>query len=150
MKTVRIGTPTEEQIQTLVKEMRDDDALEISRAGFQTVYEGVSFSVDTAERAYAVTVGGDLLAICGVRRHGVLQGLLFALTTYHVESHRSTFLRLSRVIVDSLGQGYTTLMGFVDEDYTRAHRWLNWLGFDLTGPVPYGLHSHPFYVAIRR
>ena len=52
--------------------------------------------------------------------------------------HRKAFLRETRLWVQEWRKDYSLLVNYVDAEYTGAIRWLEWLGFDIFPPEPYG------------
>ena len=66
------------------------------------------------------------------------------------KEHRSTFLRNSRVWVNSINSRHQLLFNHVDARNKQHIRWLKWCGFSFIRLVPdYGAEKRPFYEFVR-
>ena len=63
-----------------------------------------------------------------------------------IERHYRHFLRGSLFWVGKMRAEYRLLRNVVAADNAISVRWLEWLGFDLSEPVPYGYERRPFRV----
>ncbi len=65
-------------------------------------------------------------------------GIPWLMGTDLVDAHKRAFLCESRRMVGEWQKRYPVLRNLVDARYTKALRWLTWLGFTLGPPRPYG------------
>ena len=67
------------------------------------------------------------------------------------KSVQKDLLRLSVPVVDYMQAQFPALLyNFVDARNTAAIRWLRWLGFQFSDPIPYGVDGLPFLPFYRR
>ena len=55
------------------------------------------------------------------------------------------FLRGSVAYIRRLKKRFSTLENYVDARHMDAVRWINWLGFEVSDPEPYGVSQLPFH-----
>lgn len=72
---------------------------------------------------------------------GVMEGVLWGVFTKVIERYPIQFLRLSRRWIASLGP----VENYVDARNTQAVKWFRWMGFEVSQPVPYGIHGELFH-----
>lgn len=67
--------------------------------------------------------------------------------SHDLAAHARHFLRACAPVVREMGTDYLTLRNHVDIRNHLAIRWLQWLGFTLDDPIPFGpfgFKFHPF------
>lgn len=120
--------------------MRAEDVAELAALNQQPLPALVE-SLRASELALALVVGGQVAAMFGV---GQLPGVsarvgqAWVLTGEAVTAHPKVFLKTSRLAVAQLLELYPVLFNLVDTRYTASLRWLQWLGFEIGAPLPFG------------
>ena len=66
------------------------------------------------------------------------------LSTALIEKHGRYFARHCRRYLRDMLTMFPTLVNYVDERYACSIRWLQWMGFHLDEPQPYGPLGMPF------
>lgn len=78
------------------------------------------------------------------------RGIPWLLGTPEIPDHARAFLRASKLWVRQQIKQYDTLENWVDVRHTRAVQWLQWLGFSLDAPRPFGVEKMPFHHFVMR
>ena len=91
-------------------------------------------------------VDGEVACLFGCRGLSLMStvGVPWLLGTPLVEHHARAFCKRNRVMIKIWLQRYETLVNWVDDRNETSKRWLQWLGFTLEDPRPYGLAQLPF------
>jgi len=136
-------------IPALASSMRAEDVAECYAYG-RSPAQALEESLARATYAYTAIADGEPIAMWGVREVGLLGGeaVVWCLTGEGIWRHKKTFLRGSRAFAEYLRKRYSTVWNLVDSRYTRAIRWLKWMGFSIHGKVMVG--DVPFYLAVLR
>lgn len=101
-------------------------------AGGMSPGEAVLDSIRRSTEAYTVVWEGEVLAYWGVREDCIIGGRasVWMLSTPAMDRYPRWTARSSRYLVEQLLSDHYYLSAFVDCEYTRAVRWLEWLGFE--------------------
>ena len=67
------------------------------------------------------------------------------LGTIDLNFHSRKFLRESRRVVSLLAEEFPVMENYVDARNTASIRWLQWVGFSVYYPKPYGRDNLPFH-----
>lgn len=68
--------------------------------------------------------------------------VVWAVFTKAIERHPIAFLRESRRLADAF---QCAVENYVDARNRKAVKWFQWLGFEVSEPVPYGIHGELFH-----
>jgi hypothetical protein len=125
--------------------LRPGDAREIAALGYSKS-EALGRSIARSLWADAYLIDGEVAAILGLALPSMTGRLasLWLVTGRPVGRHRKTFLRLCRARLAEVRRQWPVLVDYVHADYAEAHRWLEWLGFTIGPPEPYGQLGAPF------
>ena len=99
--------------------------------------------------AYIGLVDGEPVCAFGVTPISALSGLgaPWMVGSTALDAHFRGFLRGCGPVVKAMLERWPRLANYVDVRNQRAVKWLQWLGFSILPPVPYGhdgLLFHPF------
>lgn len=121
----------------LANRVRKADVDELWAGLRYTPEQAIRYGLQHSSVVRTAFIEGEAAAIYGVvPREGA--GIPWAVFTTTIDRHALTFLRGSRRELESMREGYDRLVNVVDARNTLAVRWLQWLGFALDEPVPYG------------
>jgi hypothetical protein len=126
-------------------DLREGDRREIAALGV-TMPEAFDLSMSRALWADAYLIDGEVAALVGLSTNSLLGGTgsPWLFTGRPVDRHRKNFLRLTRAGVARMRAECPMLVNYVHADYREAIRWLQWLGFTITPPQPFGSLGAPF------
>jgi len=98
------------------------------------------------DTTYAGLADGEAICVFGVRPPSLLGAVAqpWMVGTDGVRTHSRAFLRFSRRVVRVLSREFPHMRNWVDERNSDAIRWLQWLGFQVYSPEPYGAERLPF------
>jgi hypothetical protein len=133
--------------------MRAEDEAEIMASHGHKPLEGLQASLKQSAVARTVMYQGEIAAIFGVAMADGLagHGSVWLLSSELVEEVPLLFLRRSKKELRKLQAPWPILTNFVDARYKRAVRWVEWLGFEVGEPVPFGVAGLPFHpIRLRR
>lgn len=141
-------------VEHVAENLREADRDEVWASHFLTPLEAVSKSVERSEKVWALTYDDEPVAVFGVVRRSHLSnvGVPWLLGTNKIVEHIPTFLRLSKVYIPIMAEGYVRLENYVDFRNKLSIRWLQWMGFELGSLVPglvLGVKFYRFYMEVK-
>lgn len=114
-------------IDEICHNLREHDKKEFALFEFQTIQE----SIDNSAEKWCALVDNKPACMWGIRQESLLTGAsIWLISTPLIEQHPYRFLVESRRAIKSAVDTYFMLYGYVDADYAKSSRWLEWLGFD--------------------
>lgn len=127
-------------VRRVARLMRQADRDEVFAASGKTPVQSLTFSLRHSRVAWTVLVDGKPEVIFGLADMNVLAGVgaPWLLGTDAVTRHSTAFLRGSVEWRGQLLARYPTLRNLVDDRNAVSKRWLKWLGFTLSSPIPIG------------
>lgn len=93
-------------------------------------------------------VGGDPVAVFGCAKHDELSAIPWLLGTPRVDRQRRFLTQYIPALVGEWREQFPLLFNFVHTNNKTSIRWLQWLGFTIADPIPFGVGQqlfHPFY-----
>lgn len=143
---VVLRSPTAEDVNTLVTNMRPDDFAEVEAIyGAGRVPWAVRGSLAVSTHALACDEDGELRALFGVAPESLLSGAgcPWLLGTER-RSGNCSLGRIARRYLAEVRHVYPVLVNHVDVRNEVGVRLLRWLGFHLSEPEPFGVAGLPF------
>ena len=140
-----IAPATEGDAYIVAKYMRDEDAAEVIAEGWSPI-DALLQSMAASREPMAWRADGEPLCLFGIAAPTILStvGVPWILTTRNLPQHWRPFLRGSRKWIEQVRQEYALLVNCVDARYRLALDWLEWLGFEIGEPEPFGPFGLPF------
>ena len=107
---------------------------------------GLMMSVDASTYLRSFVVDGKAFAILGVGARTLFaeHGSPWLLGTDAITEHQNWFLRETRRQVLIMLGRHQFLENWVDARNSTSIKWLEWLGFSLDEPAPFGVAQLPF------
>lgn len=146
MADVTIIPAGADHIATIAARMREADRIEVMASSGSSPHHALMFSLDRSQRAFTALVDGQPEVMFGVSDLNILTatGAPWLLGTEAVVTHQRQFLRRSIWWKEKLFEGYDVLKNLVHDDNVVSKRWLKWLGFTLSDPMPLGKSGEAF------
>lgn len=135
-----------DHIETIAARMRLADSDEVFASSGRSPREALEFSLRKSSLAMTALVDGRPEVMFGAGDLSVLSqvGAPWLLGTDAVTEHYVAFLRRSVSWRDQLLLRYQVLRNAVDDRNAASKRWLRWLGFNLSEPMPLGKDGEMF------
>jgi hypothetical protein len=117
--------------------LRAGDMMECRQVGLSG-YEAVAQSLSASLNAWGAFDQTTPLAVWGVIPLALVGATarVWFLTAEGVQHHRKLLLRASADFVQAALAVYSCLEAVVHSDYVVCLRWLRWLGFSISAPLP--------------
>jgi len=133
-----------EDIHDIAVAARRADVDEMLAGMGASVPMALSYGLQHSLRAWVIWHEGYPLAAVGDTLAAIGVGVPWMVTTNHIDKNPRGFLRASLAILRETMQRHNQLINYVDDRNVQAIRWLEWLGFTMDAPLPYGRHGLPF------
>ncbi|MEH3125567.1 hypothetical protein [Agrobacterium cavarae] len=146
--SARIIPASVEHVAVIAPRMREADKDEVFAAVGRGPASALLHSLRCSDLAYTVEYDGrpELMFGCGTTNMIANVGAPWALGTDAIDDHPTHFLRGSLFWVREVRKRYASLLNVVDDRNEASKRWLEWLGFTLSEPQPYGYEQRPFRI----
>lgn len=138
---------TAEHAAHIAANMRESDAREVFASSGSTPLDALKTGLKVSDVCITTLVDDEPVAMGGISPISLLSGIgaPWLLATDKAEQYPMSFLRLSRRFVwRYVGSRYSRLENFVDARNETSIAWLEWLGFTINDPEPYGVYRLPF------
>ncbi|WP_112953551.1 hypothetical protein [uncultured Agrobacterium sp.] len=146
--TVRVIEANRDHVDVIAPRMREADREEVFAAVGRGPASALLHSLERSDFAHTVLFDDvpELMFGCGTTNILTRTGAPWLLGTDALERHARDFLRGSLHWVAEMRQRYTLLQNVVDDRNVVSKRWLQWLGFTLSDPQPFGYEQRPFRI----
>lgn len=126
---------TEDDARELAPLLRAEDRAEVLALGLEPV-DGLLQSLGAACETWTWRDDGRIICMAGVVPLSLIgsTGVPWLLGSPLVARHRRAFMLETRRMVAHWLMMFGVLRNVVDDDYAAAHRWLRWLGFEISEP----------------
>lgn len=133
-------------IARIAAHMREADREEMVAAAACGPLVGLQRSLDMSHEACVARVDEKAVCVFGLGVGSYLSGIMrpWLMGTPEIEQHGRIFLRSNRVLVQDWAARFD-LENWVDARHTVSIRWLQWLGFTVYDPAPFGPFQYPFH-----
>lgn len=137
---IRVRPMTADDIQPIATTARQADRDEIEEGCGQTIASALTLGLRSSVVASVIAWDDTPLAAFGDASYspGAGIGIPWLISTDAIEQHPRAFLRVCRPLVAQMMRRHCSLINYVDVRNTAAIRWLEWLGFSMGSPTPYG------------
>lgn len=143
---LRVVPTIPEHIAPIAIHMRQADRDEVTASSGRSPFEALEYSLGRSVIARTVLVDGVPAGMFGCGDLSVLTkaGAPWLLGTDDLALAPLQFLRTSLDWRDKLFERYDVLRNLVDDRNAASIRWLKWLGFQFSEPIPVGRAGVPF------
>lgn len=147
MGDVQFVKPTLEAVKLIAANMRQADVDEVWASHRHTPIEAVMDSWNVSMYSVVVMVNNTPCVIMGLLNCDLLSGtgIPWLLGTEKALKHAREFLRLSPPVIEEMLNVCPRLFNYVHVNNKVSIRWLEWLGFIIDKPVPYGSNDELFH-----
>lgn len=138
----------ETHIAWLAANMRQADRDEVEASGFASAEAALRVSMERSAFAMTAIIDGEPAAMFGAGDLNILArvGAPWLLATPVMEADRRLLLRQSIAWRRQLLERYDILRNAVDDRNKTSIRWLRWMGFSFSEPMPLGANGELFRV----
>lgn len=133
-----------EHIAAIASSVRPEDARELASL-FLTPERALRISLRSALAAWTGTVDGVPVCMFGVCPGEMMEGRPWMIGTVDLEKYAVIFLRRCRLQVERMLEIRPVLVNYVASENARAIEWLEWLGFTIETPIPWGPRGALFH-----
>lgn len=146
---VAVRLATSSDAVSIGERMREADAEEVWLTDEKRPVEACSASYEASTVAWTGTVDAQPMCIFGVAPLAMMgeKAMPWLLAAEGIEVHSRAFLRRNRHYIELMLGLYPVLWNMVYEKNELSLVWLQWLGFTIYPPVPFGPFDamfHPF------
>lgn len=124
--TMDVATP--EDVETLVREVRPEDAEEIRLMGQSTVEEAIRQSAANSNATFAAKIGDELLCLFGVYQTTDDTAVIWEIGTNAVRRNAKAFLQATphmlALSMDVAPKSVTTFVNHLPDSYATYRKWL--------------------------
>lgn len=137
---IHVRRLTVDDIEPIARTARQADRAEIEEGCGQSIAEGLALGLRSSVESLVIAWNDTPLAALGDVSYnpGAGIGVPWLISTEAIERHPVAFLRVCKPLVAAMLERHVSLINYVDARNTAAIRWLQWLGFDMGSPTPYG------------
>lgn len=142
----RLSLP--DDVLQLAPRLRQSDIDEIAAGSGKTPLEVLRYSFEHSDIAITATLDDVPHIMFGVCSTNILtrSGCPWLLGSDAIDEKSIEFLRQSLHFKKILLQRYSTLRNIVDDRNTASKKWLKWLGFSFSEPMPIGKNGALFRI----
>lgn len=133
MKTLEIRESIQADILPIAVNMRADDVKEVWDSNLYSPYKALCKGLNTNGISWTIIVNGVPIGMVGVARGTLLSdtGIPWLLGTDALVDDRRLFLKVSRLILKNMSEGYKALENYVSTENKASFCWLRHLGFKI-------------------
>ena len=144
---VKFGPPTQEAIQFIADNMREEDIIEVWASGRHTPIEALEMSIKNSRKIVIVYADDVPLAALGIVSRDFLSGVgvPWLLSADQALKHKRQFLELSPPVIEEMLDMCPKLINYVHAENRLSIRWLKWLGFTIEDAKPTGPGGELFH-----
>lgn len=144
MTCVVVRPSVREDIDIIAAHARAQDIAEMWASGHSTVRQALSYGFARSPECHTAFFDDHPAAMFGAVPADDGVGVVWAVLTPAVDAYPLTFLRACRPHVEAMREQFGRLVNVADARNEHVLRWLEWLGFSVHAPEPYGPENLPF------
>lgn len=141
---ITVRPMAQEDVAVIAAAARQADIEEMRDGAGVTVEQALQHGLELSGNCMVIMANDLPLAALGDSRHDDAIGVPWLVSTVHIERHARGFLRACRPLLADMLTRHERLLNMIDSRNTAAIRWLEWLGFTMSEPMPAGVRGLPF------
>jgi hypothetical protein len=143
----RIEITTPDHIGAINKMVRKPDKDEIWASCLRTPDEAMNLGLRFGKETFTGIVNNEPICVWGVVDRDIIfkSGVPWMVGSELLDKYAVVFLRRCKKQVMKMFENYDNLENHVDARNILAIKWLQWLGFTIHEPKPYGALELPFH-----
>lgn len=137
---ILVRSMTAADIEPIAMAARQADRDEIEEGCGQSIASALTLGLRSSVASSVIAWGDTPLAAFGDVSYspGAGIGIPWLISTDAIEQHPRAFLKICKPLVAQMMERHQSLINYVDARNVAAIRWLEWLGFSMGSPTPYG------------
>jgi hypothetical protein len=146
---IEIVTPaTVEHLEDMRGRIRAADIAEFEALFEGDIFDNLRTGLNVSSKSWAGVLDGRVICVCGVAPISDMpnSGAVWLVGTDDLEHNALGFLRRSRKVLKEMLGIFPHLWNFADARNFKALQWLEWLGFSIREPIPYGPYGYLFHL----
>ena len=144
-RTIEIVPATLEHCAFIARNMKQADRDEVMAASGFSPMSAIKISWLFSLTAFTgLAPDGEPLGMFGVSRENINWFTPWLLSTERICDLWIPFLRTTREMFPIVCAKYPNMRNHVDARNVKSIAWLQWLGFNMEAPAPYGVSGLPF------
>ena len=145
MKHLRILEGEDWHLNYLIGRLREEDYNEVKAATGQDPNDVLRDAWLTKGKRWTIEYMDRIVGVFGLKDGGNEIGVPWLLGNEGIRKIGRAFVGESGRIIAGMLQDFPVLMNYVDARNKTSIRWLEWCGFNIHAPVPYGAEQLPFH-----
>jgi hypothetical protein len=149
---LRFVPTTDEHAQFIASNCRQADREEFAAGSGEDPLTVIRYGMRVSVVLFTALVDGEPVCIFGASPASMAYGIgcPWMVATPRMERYAKTVVRVSGPILEEMHKVFPHLVNFVDNRNEKAHRWLEWMGFQFYPPRPHGVAGLPFMMFERK
>ena len=142
-----IRKPTKEDVDYLIKNIRDEDQIEIVAAGGVSIEEVIGSMGHLIDQSYVWEVNGEVICLFGITPDETNEdvGIAWLLSTKGFNRYAFEFAGRCKDVFNPLAREFKYIYNYIHEENKLSIKWLKWLGFDILPAEPIGNKGANFH-----
>jgi hypothetical protein len=143
-----VSPATHEHVESMRGRIRSADLEEFEALFEGDIIDNLKTGVSASVKSWAGVVNGEVICVCGVAPVPEMpkSGAVWLVGTDALEANARGFLRHSKDVLNEMLCSFPHLWNFADARNSKALQWLQWLGFAIREPIPYGPYGYLFHL----
>ena len=139
--------PTVELIESIADDMRQADADEVWASNHHTPLESLKEGWWLSDFSTVVMCDNEPLVMIGLVKRDMLtgSGVVWMLGANRALKYKKQFFTQTKPVIDEMLTICPRLCNMVHSKNTVSIKWLEWLGFTIDEPTPYGPEGELFH-----
>lgn len=139
--------PTKADAEYVAANLKSSNRQEVLCAIGNHALEDITEGIAASRHVGCLKIDGRAAAVFGVVPDSVMSdaGVVWLLLTRETEEHKVFVARHTKKGLRAVLTHYSRVYNYVDVNNTEIIKWLEWLGAEISGPIPHGIHGAMHY-----
>lgn len=140
-----VRKPTQEDVQYLIDNIREEDVIECRALNGGTIEDSLLNTKNLLDNSMVWAVNGNVVCMFGVNPCGDGVGVVWLLGTDEFDNYSKMFVLRCKRVFKQVIKGYDYLFNYVYEKNIKSVNWIEWLGFTVHRAEPVGIKGANFH-----